>query len=167
MATTQHAARLHESSVRRHLDKFRDLHPGMTNREREEIFIKEGVYDVSILKELNDSAEHKVKRDSRNGRDLADGSNSKFSAGYGWVNGQQTALGWIIKVANCEADVLAEIVKPSTKEVWEGRIPASAIGDRRFITITDCKNGGPLGGKWGKYLKKVECEPQFTSAGSR
>ena len=61
------------------------------------------IFDASALLELVHAEEYGLKRDSRNGRDLSDGSNSKLSCSYVPLNAQQTAFGWRFKIGNVES----------------------------------------------------------------
>jgi hypothetical protein len=155
MATTDNTARLHEATCRDLLREFENLTPNLTESQRFERFVETGVIDASRLLELVDSLETGIPLDSREGRDLADGSNSKLTCAYGPVNGQYTAYGWRVAVYNCEADVRVRFTRPKTGEAYKAHIPAREVRNIRYVTITDCVKGGPLGGKWGKYITKI------------
>jgi hypothetical protein len=154
MATTDHAAKLQHKATLRILQRIWDATPDMTTRDRLNFLTEKGAFDVSRLNEILRSKETGIAMDSRDGRDHEDGANSKFVS-YGPTNGQRTAFGWRVKVYNCEADVVGWLSDPKTDEHYDFHIPKEAIRpNQRYVTITDCVNGGPKGGKWGAYLKK-------------
>ena len=155
MATTDRAAELHYNAARQLLNEFKTMNPGMTAEHREEYFLQLGVTDASRLLEVVNSQESGVPMDSRVGRDHADGSNSKLTARYDYVNGQQTAVGWRVNIENCEGAVRVRLNHPKTQESYKAYIPSEIIRGVKHLTFTDCKRGGVMAGKWGKYLTKI------------
>ena len=152
MATTQNAARLMAKDCKRLIKKYRSYYPDLSSSDVMERFAEEGVFDAGILLELVHEKEYGLKRDSRNGRDLSDGSNSKLSCSYSPLNGQHTAFGWRFKVKNVESDVIVRFSNPVNEEVYGGRIPYAEIKGKNYLVITDCVEGGVIGGRYGKYL---------------
>lgn len=117
-----------------------------------ERFAEEGVFDAGILLELVHAEQYGLERDSRDGRDFSDRSNSKLSCSYTPLNGNQSAYGWRFKVKNVEGDVIVRLSNPLHDEVFGGRIPHAEIKGKNYLVITDCVIGGVKGGKYGKYL---------------
>jgi len=128
--------------------------PELSAAQREEFYVQYGIIDASRLLELVHSKERGIPLDSRNGRDHADGANSKLSCSYSSLNGQQTAFGWRFKIKNSEGDVLLRFSNPMHPDVYKACIPKSEIKGLNYIVITDCVRGGVQAGKYGKYITK-------------
>jgi len=152
LATTDNSASLQKKDCFRLIDELKIYLPNLSATEREKYFVETGVIDASRLLELVHSKEYGVDLDSRNGRDLSDGANSKLSCSYAAVNGQGSAFGWRFKVKNAEGDVILRFSNPLHKEVYSARIPHAEIKGKNFLVITDCVKGGVKGGKYGKYI---------------
>ena len=152
MATTDRAAELHAPLCQKLLEEYQVL-VGNPQSILDNL-VKTGCIDASRLYEVVSSLKLNIPLDSVEGRDLADGSNCKLSASYGFVNGQHTATGWTIKVSNCTGDVRAIFTRPDTGATYEAHIPFKEHKNQRYITITDCKRG-PKFGRWTKYITEL------------
>ena len=134
------------------IEEYKSYYPELSLSEIMERFVLAGVFDAGILLELVHAEEYGLERDSREGRDFSDRSNSKLSCSYMPLNGEQSAYGWRVKVKNVEGDVLVRLSNPLHDEVFGGRIPHAEIKGKNYLVITDCLEGGVKGGKYGKYL---------------
>ena len=155
MATNDNCAGLHSVDCFRLIEELKTYLPSLSAAERERYFVETGVIDASRLLELVHSKERGIPMDSRNGRDHADGANSKLSCSYAALNGQQTAFGWRFKIKNAEGDVLLRFSNPMHPDVYKACIPQSEIKGQNYLVITDCVRGGVKAGKYGKYITKV------------
>ena len=151
MATTDHAAKLHEPLCRELLGRLTAQTTNMTLEERFEYLVKTGVVDASRLYEIVSSLETGIPLESVDGKDLADGSNCKLSGAYGPVNGQYTAYGWRINVENCVGDVRALLHHPKEGKTYELHVPLSAHRHQKWLTVTDCK-GRARFGRFTRYV---------------
>ena len=153
MATTDSASILHAPLTWHLLTRLRSALCEMNDDEFNEYLIENGAFQTDRVYELVSSAETGIPLDSVEGRDLADGSNCKLSGAYSPTNGQRTAWGWKIKVANCTGDVRAIVYHPIRKKVYEGFIPWSAHKSQRYLAVTDGVNG--TFGRFTPYFKEV------------
>lgn len=154
MATTDHSAKLHSELCTKLMARFSAQMKGATARELIEYMIDKGVIDCSRLYEIVTSLETGIPLDSVCGRDLADNSDCKLSAAFGPVNGQKTAFGWRIKVANSAGDIRAILHNPKDSRTYEANIPHREHSSQKYITITDCKKGARFG-RWTRYVRSI------------
>lgn len=152
MATTENCASLQEKDCFRLLKEYRRYRPELTSDALIVVLVKAGVVDASILLELVHAEEYELVRDSRNGRDFTDKSNSKLCCAYSPLNAEQSTWGYRFKVKNCEGDVLVRFSNPYHEEVYGGRIPHAEVKGKHWLVITDCVKGGVKAGKYGKYI---------------
>lgn len=152
MATNDNTAALMAKDCRRLIKAYKGYFPKMSSSDLIDRWVEEGVIDASALLELVHAEEYGLRRDSRNGRDLSDGSNSKLSCSYNPLNAQQTAFGWRFKIRNVESDIIVRFSNPAHEEVYGGRIPHAEFKGQKYLVITDCVKGGVQAGKYGKYI---------------